>query len=277
MGDFLAQVAQRLLAHHLRHDYALRLVGDHVVGEILGAFRHPTQQGLEQLLQARLLPGGYGQPGLGRIGGKLLQQGRQNGRIHGVDLVDHHGHRHRKLGVLLHDLQILLAYVGGVQHHQHGVHVLQGALHGLDHILAQAVARGVNAGGIQEDDLRLGPGEHAHDAAARGLRARGGDGDLLAHQRVHQRGLAHVRPSQNRHKSRLIALALLFFHRHTVRFSCFSKFHSFNTNRFDLRTHPAYIPRGCAKGPPPLRPSSAGGGVYPAEERFSAGQEARPG
>ena len=31
---------------------------------------------------------------------------------------------------------------------------------------------------------------------------------------------------------------------------------------------------GCRKGPPPLRPSSAGGGVYPAEERFSVCQDA---
>ena len=33
--------------------------------------------------------------------------------------------------------------------------------------------------------------------------------------------------------------------------------------------HPAFPPsRGCAKGPQPLRLPSAGGGVYPAEERF---------
>ena len=32
--------------------------------------------------------------------------------------------------------------------------------------------------------------------------------------------------------------------------------------------------RGCRKGPPPLPLSSAGGGVYPAEERFSVRQDA---
>ena len=32
--------------------------------------------------------------------------------------------------------------------------------------------------------------------------------------------------------------------------------------------------RGCRKGPPPLPLSSAGGGVYPAEERFSVCQDA---
>ena len=39
--------------------------------------------------------------------------------------------------------------------------------------------------------------------------------------------------------------------------------------------HPAVPPsRGCAKGPQPLRLPSAGGGVYPAEERFSVCQDA---
>ena len=34
------------------------------------------------------------------------------------------------------------------------------------------------------------------------------------------------------------------------------------------------LPPGCRKGPPPLPLSSAGGGVYPAEERFSVRQDA---
>ena len=34
------------------------------------------------------------------------------------------------------------------------------------------------------------------------------------------------------------------------------------------------LPPGCRKGPPPLPLSSAGGGVYPAEERFSVYQDA---
>ena len=34
------------------------------------------------------------------------------------------------------------------------------------------------------------------------------------------------------------------------------------------------LPPGCRKGPPPLPLSSAGGGVYPAEERFSVCQDA---
>ena len=41
---------------------------------------------------------------------------------------------------------------------------------------------------------------------------------------------------------------------------------SFADCRFSLR--------GCRKGPPPLPLSSAGGGVYPAEERFSVCQDA---
>ena len=36
----------------------------------------------------------------------------------------------------------------------------------------------------------------------------------------------------------------------------------------NLRAPPSPLPRGCAKGPQPLRLPSAGGGVYPAEERF---------
>ena len=42
--------------------------------------------------------------------------------------------------------------------------------------------------------------------------------------------------------------------------------------------HPAVPPpRGCAKGPQPLRLPSAGGGVYPAEERFPIRQRTKNG
>ncbi len=55
----------------------------------------------------------------------------------------------------------------------------------------------VNARRVDEDDLRGFAGENAQDAIARGLRLGRDDGNLLAQQRVQQRGLAHVRLADN--------------------------------------------------------------------------------
>ena len=43
--------------------------------------------------------------------------------------------------------------------------------------------------------------DHGQDAVARGLRLVGDDRDLLAHQPVHERGLAHVGPADHGHEA----------------------------------------------------------------------------
>ena len=80
-------------------------------------------------------------------------------------------------------------------HHQHDrVNVRDALPRDLDHIVSQTVARLVEAGRVEQDELDIVPVHHAVDPVARGLRLVGDDGDLLAHKRVRQARLAHVRP-----------------------------------------------------------------------------------
>ena len=78
---------------------------------------------------------------------------------------------------------------------QHRVHVRDRLARDLDHIVAQAVARLVEARRIEQDILRVAAVHHAVDAVARGLGLIRHDGDLLAHKGVRQAGFAHIRPS----------------------------------------------------------------------------------
>src|SRR5256885_15194642 len=73
------------------------------------------------------------------------------------------------------------------------VHVADGAHHGLvERLVQRRAVLGLEARCIDEDELRRGTRANARDAVARGLRLARGDADLLAHQRIHQRGLAHI-------------------------------------------------------------------------------------
>ena len=67
--------------------------------------------------------------------------------------------------------------------------------------LAEQRAGLVDAGRVDEHDLGVGPGEHAHDAGAGGLRLVRDDGHLRAEDLVEQRGLAHVGPAHERHEA----------------------------------------------------------------------------
>ena len=61
--------------------------------------------------------------------------------------------------------------------------------------LPEQGARLVQPGGVDEDQLRRGRGDDPADGVPGGLRLAGGDGDLVPHQRVGQRRLAGVGPS----------------------------------------------------------------------------------
>ena len=65
-------------------------------------------------------------------------------------------------------------------------------------------ARVVDAGRVDEDDLRLGQRPDADDAVPRRLRLRRDDRDLRADERVQQRRLADVRPADDRDVSRAV-------------------------------------------------------------------------
>jgi hypothetical protein len=68
----------------------------------------------------------------------------------------------------------------------------------------------VNAGSIDEDDLRFGQSDHALDGRPCGLRLIGDDGNLLADEGVQQSGLSGVGPADDGDEPRL-ELCFQFF------------------------------------------------------------------
>src|ERR1039457_7001702 len=77
------------------------------------------------------------------------------------------------------------------------VALAEGGAHGVHHALGQERIGFVDAGGVEEDDLGIGEGEHALDGGAGGLGFVGDDGDLGADELVQQRGLAGVGAAQD--------------------------------------------------------------------------------
>ncbi len=93
----------------------------------------------------------------------------------------------------------------GIHHEDDHVRIAQGFDRDIDHEFAQCRARIVNARRIHEHDLHVVARQDAQLAQTCGLRLGADDGDLLAQQRVHQRGLAHVRPPDHGDKAAFVA------------------------------------------------------------------------
>ena len=91
--------------------------------------------------------------------------------------------------------------------------LLERALGGLDHILAELVLRLVDARRIEKDNLRLWPRENAENPVARRLRLVAHDGDLLPDQAVDECRFADVRPTDDGDESRFM---LFLFHSITL-------------------------------------------------------------
>src|SRR5207244_2585272 len=93
--------------------------------------------------------------------------------------------------------------LGHVHQPERKVHLAQAAHGGLHHALVHAVGRLVDAGRVEEDDLAVGPVQDGQDAVAGRLRLVGDDRDLVAHQPVDERGLAHVGPADDGDEARV--------------------------------------------------------------------------
>jgi len=96
--------------------------------------------------------------------------------------------------------KLIVGHPFGRFHHQHrDVRSLECGARGTVHRLVECAARlGMQAGRVHERDLRLGQGEHAQNAVARGLRTRRDDAQLVPDERIEKRRLADVRPSHQR-------------------------------------------------------------------------------
>ena len=129
--------------------------------------------------------------------------------LHRVELVGDQDHR-LALGHQLQRLGVVRPELAGLDHEQHDVDVRQ---HRHDGLVQRLVERrrvlGLVAGRVDEHELRRALAAHAGDAVARGLRLVGRDADLLADQRVQQRGLAHVRAPDDGHEAAALLLAVL--------------------------------------------------------------------
>ena len=88
---------------------------------------------------------------------------------------------------------------------EHDVDVLERAVDGVLHPLGQLVHRALEPGQVDEDELVVLGVRDAVDPAAGRIGDRGGDRDLLADQRVHERRLADVRAAGDGDEARLHA------------------------------------------------------------------------
>ena len=203
MRHFVAQMLERLLANQLRANQPLRLVGHHIVREILRAFRQVRRKLLRQVIQP---VAGFGADWDNRVIAKVSEgrnQPQQLLRRQQVNLVDRQHLRHFLARHIADDGAVVLAHLRRVHQHQHAVHAVHRVLDGLHHAFAQLRAGRVDAGGVEEHNLPVRARHHAHDAVARRLRAAGDNRNLFADHRVHQGGFAHVRATHNRYKSRM--------------------------------------------------------------------------
>ena len=84
-----------------------------------------------------------------------------------------------------------------VEHEEHCIDLLEGRVDGALHVLCQGVARALEAGQIRQHQLVVVAVRDAEDSPAGGLRLVGRDCHLRACEGVHERRLAHVRPSRD--------------------------------------------------------------------------------
>jgi hypothetical protein len=193
----LAHLLQRRLADQLG-DLPLEVV---VGGLLLRVQRWPLGQQLDEQVgqQLDLVPfqradrhhlGGVDQLAGGhQLVGHLLLARR-------VGLGHHHDDRRRHLAQPAGDEGVAGAHrlVGGDAEDDH-VDVGQGVADDVVEPAAEQAARLVQARGVDEDQLPVGPVDDAAEGVPGGLRAVADDADLLADQRIGQGGLARVRPA----------------------------------------------------------------------------------
>ena len=199
VGELIAGQAEQLLADDLAGQELLAAVGQcvfFVVPVLLG------QVGLEdgkQPVHVGLLLRRHG-----HVLGKRMTllhalEPRQEiaATLDLVELVRDQHHR-LALGDQGQHLGVVHAKTAGFHQEQHQVHIRQRGLHGAVEV---AVERGgvlhLEARRVDEDELRFFHRAHPGDAMPGGLRLLGRDADLLAHQGVHQRGLADIGPAHD--------------------------------------------------------------------------------
>ncbi len=210
MRQLLHRDPQQLLTHELGDEERLRLVGDDPAGVVLGPFGHARLELGDQRVDAVAGEAGEWNVGvelaeLGGRAGKLFADDAfvgQVGLAHDQDLGGHH---------LLHEAGDE-AVAGtdrrrGLDQQTDDVDLCQRGAGPVVGTFAEQRPRLVNAGRVEQHELRVGRRAHPADLGARRLRTIGHDGDLLPDDPVHQRGLPDVGSPDQRHEPRAKGLA----------------------------------------------------------------------
>ena len=194
MGNLPVKAPQQLLPDDFCHHLTLRLVGGDVLREQEGAFHRVLLAHSQQILHT---VAGLGRNGHDCLEIRLLGINADNFQqlflFHGVNLVD--GKHHRAMVCLDFLEQSFLLGPQGSNwlHHQNGhIHIGNGFLGHIHHVVAQLGAGAMIAGGIHKDELGIVRGDNAPDAVAGGLGFIGYDCNFLPHQEIGQGGLSHI-------------------------------------------------------------------------------------
>lgn len=123
----------------------------------------------------------------------VVQQGDHLFLVAYVYLVDRHDYRTLYSRQPLDIVFVLVGGLDGVRHVEYDVGIAYGPVHELHHVLLQTVVGLEYARGVGIDYLPVLSVDYPHNPVPGGLRLGSHDGELLAHQRVHQRRLPDVR------------------------------------------------------------------------------------
>ena len=190
---------QHLFTDDLGCHLALGLVGYHVLGEELRAFERKLVDLLHQDIQILARACGHRYDCVKLVACRV---GRNDGKqvfvLDRVGLIDDQNGRDTGLLDLRDELFLGCADVwDGLDDECGHVDLGHRILDHLDHVIAQARARLVQAGGIQKDVLTAVLVEQAGDAGTGGLGLVGHDGHLAANQLIGQGGFAYVGSSNH--------------------------------------------------------------------------------
>ena len=171
VGDLLVERAEYLLADDLSGDLSLGLVGDHILGEEPIRLREELGAFVHQLGHVLALLCGYRNERdevvlLGILADRL---GKHFAVVH-IDLVERENCGNSALFevgnyVFLYRCDLF----AGVDDENYRVGVAHRGVSRLDHKLAEAVLRGVHAGGVEENELIVALCEDTGNAVSRGL------------------------------------------------------------------------------------------------------------
>ena len=201
VGQFVAGQAEQLFADDLARQEAVAAVGQRIGIVQPGLLRQIGFDDAEQAVDIVRLAGRQRHElGKGMALLHALQPGRDVGAaVYGVELVGDQEDRPIGRGERQH-LGIVQAEASGLDHEQQHVDIADHAVHGaVQGAVQRRVVAGLEAGRVDEDELRRAARADAGDAVARRLRLVRGDADLLADECIEQGRLADVRAADDGH------------------------------------------------------------------------------